>query len=350
MRTRPAFTLLELLVVIGIISVLTALLLSAVQRAREAASRLECQNNLKQLGIALHHYHLSAGCFPPALDCSTANVSDADASGFTHLLPYLEQDNTYQTYNFAAPWFDSSNYNAVGTPVRLFYCPSNRTQGSLDLAPIAAQWNTPLPSQAATCDYAFCHGANGAVNEDWGKIPMKLRGVFNIRPPDAPHSGVRLDDIRDGTSNTFAIGEAAGGTPLFLIRDLTQPDQPATDPLTGVILQVEQSWSAAGVGDSGHPYYGSVMAVTAQYGLAPNPVDEPMNRRLTTPTVYGGDPSGFNQSGKDLISGFRSVHSGGCNFLFCDGSVRFVAQNIQAATYRALSTYAGDETIPIGEF
>lgn len=350
MRIRRAFTLLELLVVMGIIGVLAGLGLSAVQRAREAASRLQCQNNLKQLGIALHHYHLSAGCFPPGLVCSSDNVSDAEASGFTFILPYLEQDNTYQSYNFAAPWYDTSNYGPVGSPILLFYCPSNRTQGELDLGPIAAQWNTPLPPQAAACDYAFCRGANGGVNSDWGKIPIGVRGVFNIRPPDAPHSGVRLDDISDGTSNTFAMGEAAGGTPIYLVRDLTQPTQPAIDPLTGTSVPIEQSWSAAGVGDSGHPYYGSVFGVTAQYGLAPDPVDEPMNRRPTTPTVYGGDPSGFNRSGKDSISGFRSVHTGGCNFLFCDGSVRFVSQNIQPATYRALSTYAGGETIPMGEY
>jgi prepilin-type N-terminal cleavage/methylation domain-containing protein len=137
-RARHAFTLLELLVVIAIIAVLMSLLLPAVQKVRESAQRAKCQNNLKQLGLALHQCHDSLGCFPPGMVSSTANVCDAEATGFTYLLPYLEQDNTYKLYDFDQPWYQPANYQVVGLPVPVFFCPSNRNAGTMNLAPIAA--------------------------------------------------------------------------------------------------------------------------------------------------------------------------------------------------------------------
>jgi prepilin-type processing-associated H-X9-DG protein len=275
---------------------------------------------------------------------SVSNTSDAESTGFILLLPFLEQDNTHRIYHFDQPWWGTENYQAVGTPVKTFLCPTNRDEGTIDLVPIAAQWNLNLPPMAASCDYAFCRGANGTLHHNANKIPLEVRGVFNIRPePSEP--GVRISDIIDGTSTTIAMGDATGGNSAYLARDLSNPDQPAIEALTGEPVPLDQSWSAAGAGDRNHPWYGSVFAVTAQYGLTPDPVDESMNRRPVTPTVNGGDPFGDNRTGRDVISGFRSLHNGGCNFLFCDGSVRFLSQSIGASTYRALSTYAGGEVI-----
>jgi prepilin-type processing-associated H-X9-DG protein len=346
---RVAFTMVELLVVLAIMGTLIALLVPAVQKARETSKLVQCQNNLRQLGIALHHYHGVHDCLPPAMVCSASNLSDAESTGFTFLLPYLEGDNTYRQYQFDQPWYATVNYGPVGVSIRLFLCPSNREEGTLDLAPFASQWNTPLPPVAGVCDYLFCKGANGGLSSDPTKTPPSVRGVFTIVPSWRQNLGLRLGDIADGTSNTLAMGEGSAGTPLYPIRDLTNPDQPAID-LSGLPIELEQSWSAAGIGDTSHPWYGSVLGVTGQYGLDPDPRDEPMNRRPATPTVYGADPAGDGKSGKDYVGGFRSVHSNGCNFLFADGSVRFVSQSIRPEIYRALSTSAGGENITGADF
>jgi prepilin-type N-terminal cleavage/methylation domain-containing protein/prepilin-type processing-associated H-X9-DG protein len=345
--SRRGFTLIELLVVIAIIGVLIALLLPAVQKVRESANRIQCQNNLKQLGLALHGYHDARGSFPPGM-VSSGDVQDAEATGFTFLLPFLEQDNTFRLYHFEDPWYVDSNFEAVGKQVKIFYCPSNRTGGVINLKPFEAQWDTRLPPVAAGCDYAFCKGANGALTNQWQRVPQEVRGVFSIYPTWDTGSGVRMNEITDGTSNTFAMGDASAGTRFFLVRDLQNPDQAVRD-LSGQPVMIEQSWSAAGVTDRDHPWYGSVLAVTAQYGLDPTPRDEPMNRRLVTPTVNGGDQRGDNRNGKSFVSGFRSQHLGGCNFVFCDGGVRFVTLRVPPAVYRALSTYSGGEVLT-GEF
>jgi prepilin-type N-terminal cleavage/methylation domain-containing protein/prepilin-type processing-associated H-X9-DG protein len=343
-HTRKAFTLIELLVVIGIIAILLGLLLPAVQRVREAASRIKCQNNLKQMGLALHNYHSAFGGFPPGFVCSDITIEHGEHAAFTLILPFLEQENATRIFVFAAPWYDEANERAMGISVPLYYCPSNRTSGWIDLGPIAAQWGIWLPPRVPSVDYALCKGSNAALHRDVQRTPLPARGVFGILP-SVNTLGVRLIDVLDGTSTTFAIGDAAGGNPLRLVRDLANPSQPAIDPLTGNPAIIDQSWSAASVGDPWHPWYGSVFAVTAQYGLPPAPRDEPMNQRLVAPTVWGNDNAGNNASGLDWVSGFRSMHIGGCNFLFCDGSVRFVRESIDPATYRALSTYAGGEVI-----
>jgi prepilin-type N-terminal cleavage/methylation domain-containing protein/prepilin-type processing-associated H-X9-DG protein len=345
MRRRTGFTLIELLVVIAIIAVLIGLLLPAVQKVREAANRSKCQNNLKQLGLSLHNYHDANGGFPAGLVSDSSNTEDASATGFTYLLPYLEQDATYQVYHFDTDWFNQQNYQAVGIQIGLFFCPSNRAGGLIDLSLIATEWGYALPPVAGACDYAFCRGATGSLYPDSERNPRTVRGVFDIRPSETAKAVVKLTDITDGTSTTIAMGEAAGGSPGLFVRDLSNPNQPAIDVGTGQPAIIDQSWGAAGVADAYHAWYGSVFGTTAQYGLMPDPKDEPMNRPLLTPTVIGYDPFGDNRTGLDSVSGFRSRHTGGCNFVFCDGGVRFIQATIDPATYRALATYAGGEIV-----
>jgi prepilin-type processing-associated H-X9-DG protein/prepilin-type N-terminal cleavage/methylation domain-containing protein len=354
---RGAFTLIELLVVIGILAVLVGLLLPAVQKVREAASRMKCQNNLKQLGLALHGFHDVRGYLPPGM-LTELNVQDSYHTGLTYLLPFIEQDNVHRLYQYDKTWYDPANYEAVAQQVPLFYCPSNRAGGRIDLAPYVQQWNTAMPPVVGASDYVLCKGANAGLYSNPGLIPPQVRGLFNIAQADfgasngltqgtpIPQFRVRLTDISDGTSSTFAVGEAAGGNSLYLIADLNNPSQPVTEPFVNGPAVMDQAWAVASLGDTSHPWYAGVFGVTAQFGLAPDPQDEPMNRRPGTPTVIGSDGSGYNVSGRDRVSGFRSLHTGGCNFLFADGSVHFVQQAIDPAVYRALSTYAGGEVVP----
>ena len=150
----------------------------------------------------------------------------------------------------------------MGVEVKGFFCPSNRTTGSIDLAPIQAQWGTPMPPKAAACDYAFCKGANAGLYWDATKVPAAVRGVFNVSSADAALFYVRLTDVTDGTSTTFAMGEAAGNSTLYPVRSLLWPNLVLDNPQTGRPYLLEQSWSAAGLGDSAHPWYASVFAVT----------------------------------------------------------------------------------------
>jgi prepilin-type N-terminal cleavage/methylation domain-containing protein/prepilin-type processing-associated H-X9-DG protein len=342
---RRGFTLIELLVVIAIIAVLIGLLLPAVQKVREAANRASCQNNLKQLGLALHNFHGAESRLPAGMTVRS-DPQDPWATGLTDLLPHLEQDNVRRAYHPDVAWYHEDNFAAVGTEVKAFFCPSNRTTGRIGLGLIAAQWGCTLPPSAAACDYALSKGANAGLGRDPTRIPAEVRGVFNLSM--SPETGtpfhVRFSDITDGTSSTLAAGDAAGGTEVYPVLDWRNPTRVATDPLTGRPALMDQSWGAAGLGDPDHAWYGGLFAVTAQFGLAPDPRDEPMNRRPGSPTFVGPDPSGYNAAGRDMVSGFRSRHPGGCNFLFCDGSVRFLRESLAPATYRALSTHAASET------
>lgn len=342
LRTRSAFTLVELLVVIGIIAILMAMMFPAIQKVRESANRLRCSSNLRQLGIALHHYHLDNYRFPPGLVSQDEDLSNGEATGFTFLLPYFEEDNAYKLYHFDLPWYDPINAEAVSKSIKLLFCPSNRESGLMDLTPYSQFWGLYLPPVAGVTDYAFSKGANAALTRFSARIPGNVRGVFDV------NSRTRIADIPDGTGTTFAMGEASGGE-NFPIRSLTDPTATVVDPTTGKPALAEQGWGTGCTAGPGYPYYAGVLAVTAQYGLSPDPRDEPMNRRPVTPTMDGGDNTYRNDTSRDWVSGFRSMHRGGCNFLFCDGSVRFIWQTNSPDVYRAASAINDGSVIASGD-
>jgi prepilin-type N-terminal cleavage/methylation domain-containing protein/prepilin-type processing-associated H-X9-DG protein len=358
---RCGFTLIELLVVIAIIAILIGLLLPAVQMVREAAARLQCQNNLKQFGLALHNFHDVFGYLPPGL-ATEGNNQDCFHTGFTYLLPYIEQDNVFRLYRFDRQWYASVNYAAVGQQMPLFYCPSNRLGGVIDLTPYREQWGAPMPPFVGASDYVLCKGANACLWTDTSGIPPQARGLFNevqfgaFNPGGSgpwvpvPQQSVRFTGITDGLSNTMAIGEAAGGNPYYVVADVNNLSQPAVEPFVNGPAVMDQAWGVASMGDYQHPWYGGILGVTAQIGFGPNPMDEPMNRRPCMPTILGGDPTGSNATGDDRVSGFRSMHPHGCNFLFCDGSVHLLHDDILPPVYRALSTYAGGEVVSVADF
>jgi prepilin-type N-terminal cleavage/methylation domain-containing protein/prepilin-type processing-associated H-X9-DG protein len=207
---RPGFTLIELLVVIAIISILMGLLLPAVQKAREAAYRMSCSNNLKQLGLAMHHYELNQGKFPPSMIGWTYSPNYGATLGMSTwavmMLPYIEQDNLYYKFNIGATYYDQPNLPRL-QPVKSYFCPSRRTSSaggpgqstygdtpsSLPASP------NPIEIPGALGDYAVCVDRSGYDTPN-SQAPSMTGPFQSVR-------GRRFADFRDGTSNTLLIGE-----------------------------------------------------------------------------------------------------------------------------------------------
>jgi prepilin-type N-terminal cleavage/methylation domain-containing protein len=200
--SRPAFTLIELLVVIAIIAILLGLLLPAVQKIREAAARTQCQNNLKQIGLAFHNYHSTYRCFPPGF-ASQAAARDGPSLGpgwgwGAYLLPYLEQNNVYRQINFSKDISDPANAQARLTSLPVFLCPSD--------SPAGLTTTVRDGSGNPICDVAFGNYVGMAGVYEVSGYPDTSNGAPGVL---LRNSKVRVTDIRDGSSNTLFVGERA---------------------------------------------------------------------------------------------------------------------------------------------
>ncbi len=331
-----AFTLIELLVVIAIIAVLIALLLPAVQSAREAARRSQCVNNLKQMGIALYGYHDTMGCFPPASyswspsdvsnNCSNQNRSHGL---FTYILPFMEQRSIYNSVNFVF---------AVGiSGAGLQYGVSPGAVQTTALSALVSSYLCPSDSrrtQDSTGNDSYCPyspGSYGANCGTWDTIHyytcpsyLETNGAFSR---DFIY---RVASITDGTSGTLFVGE----TSRFL-----------NDPET---------------------FFGFWNRVTSFSGRKVAGTNRPQGLGLATPRPNANlivpdpakilpieawlDPKLSPQAIEAGQFGFRSQHPGGLNFLFGDGSVRWIKNSINIQIYRSLATRAGGEVVSADSF
>jgi prepilin-type processing-associated H-X9-DG protein/prepilin-type N-terminal cleavage/methylation domain-containing protein len=328
---RTGFTVIELLVVLAIIAIVIGLLLPAVQRVREAAARISCRNNLRQLGLAAHNYHDSFHRLPPGVNLSPtprganpaippAPVVGQAFSFFEALLPYVEQDNVSRQLKFTSPnSFNHSNWNSQFNPgncdtpaspgaitIKAFLCPSDigRQQTTFDYSPSNTGPITP-----------FYFGANSyggnAGRASFPLTAMTQDGVFYL------NSSVTLPAITDGTSNTLMFGERKRWDPTF--------DRLCNDSFANF-----SGWAWADRG-----------SFALLFGAA-----VPINWLI--PPGTQSDPGSVFEYLR--FNAYGSFHPGGANFCFADGSVRFLGDNMALGVLQALSTRASGEVIDASQY
>ncbi len=312
-RNRAAFTLIELLVVIAILAILVGLLLPAVQKVREAAARGQCQNNLKQLGLALHNFEGTYGFFPPSGYTKVGPGNpDGKYVGWRSLtLPYIELENLQKLYDFKQNWWDGTNLTAAGVPVKTYMCPSTaqRTEVTAAVAksPRPALGNLPVP--LAPTDYEALLGVQpGSINPH---LPAPLYDAANRRAVMHRDSRTAMTAVTDGTSSTVLVVEAAARPLVFRGR--------TADPAS-------QNDQGLGWADSEGPF--SFDGAKAD-GSEPEGCGPAQGCTKVMNAKNNNEPYSF--------------HAGGANFLFADGHVQFLRESLDIRTFAALCTRAAGE-------
>jgi prepilin-type N-terminal cleavage/methylation domain-containing protein/prepilin-type processing-associated H-X9-DG protein len=293
-RFRRAFTLIELLVVIAIIAVLIGLLLPAVQKVREAASRTKCTNNLKQIGVALHNYHSTYGKFPYGWNGSEFKDTPNNKpwAWGVFLMPYIEQENLYRRLNPTANTLQQVFQNdlaALQVSIPTYLCPSdNATALPLNDNRPFTQMVPGKTLLIALSNYVCCTGNAGGTGVFQGATAQGLL-AGDSRP--VAHS---ITEITDGTSNTFAVGERC-----------TRLVRPPAAPNGG-------QWAGVWAGFDAQQL-------------------DPVRKDAVLGHTFWRMQDGSNLTGTwgdDPGTCFASTHPGGANFCLCDGSVRFVSETI----------------------
>lgn len=333
---RRGFTLVELLVVIAIIGVLVGLLLPAVQAAREAARRMQCSNNCKQIGLAMLNYESAIGRFPPGMRfVNGGSPIDAVGTAWVSLLPYLEQSNAADSISSTIPWY-LQKPASVQIVEAVYLCPSD-TMESVHSYPFLGALGLPVGDKFATCSYGMSVGVNDAISFSPGFMPRPVTafsGVFAL------HSNTKIAHITDGTSNTFAVGEAASGFNMCQGIGCTTPgNNPAGENKS------THGWLVGGANPS------TLFAGGFRYSGGFGSTVEKLNKSPVTDSFYDIAKINVNtpswQGGPHRAPNFRSFHTGGANFSFCDGSVQYLSQSIDLLTFQALSTIQGGEIAAI---
>ena len=302
---RRAFTLIELLVVIAIVGVLVGLILPAVQAAREAALRVQCANNMKQIGLALHVYHDAIGTFPPGYLSKPGRDGGNDGPGWgwaAMILPGLGHAPVFNAVNFGLPIESPANQTARRVAFGEFACPSDAS--FRPWFTVVDYTATPTEPGRPLCDV----GATNYVGSFGLVDPMDIPGrdlgeglFFRNRP-------VGLRDVRDGASQTLAVGERS--------HNLSRPTW--TGAVTGSSVPVLELQDFFEIFPSG----GAALVL-----------------------AYPGESPGLNVRPADAAC-YWSRHPGGAQFLMADGSARFVKAQIDPTALRALTTRGGGEILP----